>query len=316
VIMNTKGQQTVDSVEFLDPKMEVFFDKDTKIEVLADGFTWAEGPVWVSKLNGVVFTDVPNNKAYLWTKKDGLSLFLSPSGMTNHAPHSTDEGANGLTLDNEGNLILCQHGNRAVSKLKNWSFDTPEYEILVDHFEGKWLNSPNDLAINQKGEIFFTDPPYGLKDQDRDALKELDFNGIYKWSEDNNGLVLLDKSLSRPNGIALSNDEKTVYISNSDSQHSIIAAFDLENGLLKNKRTFFDGSVLAQTRQGLFDGLRVHSSGVVFATGPGGVLVLDESGKHLGTVMPGKSTANCGFDAQEDYLYLTSTDVLARIKLK
>jgi len=314
--MNTKGQQTVDSVEFLDPKMEVFFDKDTKIEVLADGFTWAEGPVWVSKLNGVVFTDVPNNKAYLWTKKDGLSLFLSPSGMTNHAPHSTDEGANGLTLDNEGNLILCQHGNRAVSKLKNWSFDTPEYEILVDHFEGKWLNSPNDLAINQKGEIFFTDPPYGLKDQDRDALKELDFNGIYKWSEDNNGLVLLDKSLSRPNGIALSNDEKTVYISNSDSQHSIIAAFDLENGLLKNKRTFFDGSVLAQTRQGLFDGLRVHSSGVVFATGPGGVLVLDESGKHLGTVMPGKSTANCGFDAQEDYLYLTSTDVLARIKLK
>lgn len=315
MIMNTKGQQTVDSVEFLDPKMEVFFDKDTKIEVLADGFTWAEGPVWVSKLNGVVFTDVPNNKAYLWTKKDGLSLFLSPSGMTNHAPHSTDEGANGLTLDNEGNLILCQHGNRAVSKLKNWSFDTPEYEILVDHFEGKWLNSPNDLAINQKGEIFFTDPPYGLKDQDRDALKELDFNGIYKWSEDN-GLVLLDKSLSRPNGIALSNDEKTVYISNSDSQHSIIAAFDLENGLLKNKRTFFDGSVLAQTRQGLFDGLRVHSSGVVFATGPGGVLVLDESGKHLGTVMPGKSTANCGFDAQEDYLYLTSTDVLARIKLK
>lgn len=315
VIMNTKGQQTVDSVEFLDPKMEVFFDKDTKIEVLADGFTWAEGPVWVSKLNGVVFTDVPNNKAYLWTKKDGLSLFLSPSGMTNHAPHSTDEGANGLTLDNEGNLILCQHGNRAVSKLKNWSFDTPEYEILVDHFEGKWLNSPNDLAINQKGEIFFTDPPYGLKDQDRDALKELDFNGIYKWSEDN-GLVLLDKSLSRPNGIALSNDEKTVYIGNSDSQNSIIAAFDLENGLLKNKRTFFDGSVLAQTRQGLFDGLRVHSSGVVFATGPGGVLVLDESGKHLGTVMPGKSTANCGFDAQEDYLYLTSTDVLARIKLK
>jgi gluconolactonase len=314
-IMNSSAQQTVGSVEFLDPKMEVFFDKKTKVEVLARGFTWAEGPVWVSKLNGVVFTDVPNNKAYLWTKKDGLSLFLSPSGMTNHAPHSTDEGANGLTLDNEGNLILCQHGNRAVSKLKNWSFDTPEYEILVDHFEGKWLNSPNDLAINQKGQIFFTDPPYGLKDQDRDALKELDFNGIYKWSQDN-GLVLLDKSLSRPNGIALSNDEKTVYIGNSDSQNSIIAAFDLENGLLKNKRTFFDGSVLAQTRQGLFDGLRVHSSGVVFATGPGGVLVLDESGKHLGTVMPGKSTANCGFDAQENYLYLTSTDVLARIKLK
>lgn len=311
----SSAQQTVGSVEFLDPKMEVFFDKDTNIEILAKGFTWAEGPVWVSKLNGVVFTDVPNNKAYLWTEEDGLSLFLSPSGMTNHAPHSSDEGANGLTLDSGGNLILCQHGNRAVSKLKNWNFDVPEYEILVDHFEGKWLNSPNDLAINQANEIFFTDPPYGLKDQDQDAIKELDFNGVYKWSK-NKGLVLLDKSLSRPNGIALSNNEKIVYIGNSDSKHNIIAAFDLENGLLKNKRTFFDGNLLAQTRSGLFDGLKVHSSGVIFATGPGGVLVLDESGKHLGSIMPGKSTANCGFNAEEDYLYLTSADMLARIKIK
>ena len=315
VVINTKGQQIFGSVEFLDPRMEVFFDRDTKIEVLAKGFTWAEGPVWVSKLNGVVFTDVPNNKAYLWTEEDGLSLFLSPSGMTNHAPHSTDEGANGLTLDNEGNLILCQHGNRAISKLKNWGFDVPDYEILVDHFEGKWLNSPNDLVINQANEIFFTDPPYGLKDQDQDAIKELDFNGVYKWSK-NEGLVLLDKSLSRPNGIALSNDEKTMYIGNSNSKHSIIAAFDVENGLLKNKRIFFDGSLLAQTRRGLFDGLKVHSSGVIFATGPGGVLVLDVSGTHLGTIMPGKSTANCVFDAEEGYLYLTSTDILARIKIK
>lgn len=315
VVINTKGQQIFGSVEFLDPRMEAFFDRDTKIEVLAKGFTWAEGPVWVSKLNGVVFTDVPNNKAYLWTEEDGLSLFLSPSGMTNHAPHSTDEGANGLTLDNEGNLILCQHGNRAISKLKNWGFDVPDYEILVDHFEGKWLNSPNDLVINQANEIFFTDPPYGLKDQDQDAIKELDFNGVYKWSK-NEGLVLLDKSLSRPNGIALSNDEKTMYIGNSNSKHSIIAAFDVENGLLKNKRIFFDGSLLAQTRRGLFDGLKVHSSGMIFATGPGGVLVLDVSGSHLGTIMPGKSTANCVFDADEGYLYLTSTDILARIKIK
>ncbi len=315
VVINTKGQQIFGSVEFLDPRMEVFFDRDTKIEVLAKGFTWAEGPVWVSKLNGVVFTDVPNNKAYLWTEEDGLSLFLSPSGMTNHAPHSTDGGANGLTLDNEGNLILCQHGNRAISKLKNWGFDVPDYEILVDHFEGKWLNSPNDLVINQANEIFFTDPPYGLKDQDQDAIKELDFNGVYKWSK-NEGLVLLDKSLSRPNGIALSNDEKTMYIGNSNSKHSIIAAFDVENGLLKNKRIFFDGSLLAQTRRGLFDGLKVHSSGVIFATGPGGILVLDVSGTHLGTIMPGKSTANCAFDAEEGYLYLTSTDIFARIKIK
>ena len=308
------AQETIGSVEFLSPKMTSLIDAEAEIEVLATGFLWAEGPVWVSKLNGVVFTDVPNNKAYLWTEEDGLSLFLSPSGMTNHAPHSTDEGANGLMLDNEGNLILCQHGNRAVSKLKNWNFDVGEYEILVDHFEGKWLNSPNDLTINQNGEIFFTDPPYGLKDQDSDALKELDFNGIYKWSEDN-GLVLLDKSLSRPNGIALSNDEKTVYIGNSDSKNSIVAAFDLQNGRLQNKRVFFDGNQLGKTRSGLFDGLKVHSSGIVFASGPGGVLVISRDGEHLGTIRPGKDTANCGFDSKEEYLYLTSSDVLARIKL-
>ena len=309
------AQKTIGSVEFLDSAMERFFDKDAKIEVLAEGFQWAEGPVWVPQLKGVIFTDVPNNKAYLWTESEGLTLFLDPSGMTGHAPHSTNEGANGLTLDATGNLILCQHGNRAVAKLKSWTFDAPEYEILVDHFEGKWLNSPNDLILNRAGEIYFTDPPYGLKGGDEDTLKELEFNGIYKWSK-TKGLQLLDKSLSRPNGIALSRDQKTVYVGNSDAKNSVVVAFDVEKEALTNKRVFFDGTVLAQTRQGLFDGLRVHSSGVVFATGPGGVLVLDQKGTHLGTVMPGKSTANCGFDSDENYLYLTSSDVLARIKLK
>ena len=119
VVINTKGQQIFGSVEFLDPKMEVFFDKDTKIEVLAKGFTWAEGPLWVPQLNGLLFTDVPENKIYLWTEKEGLKLFLSPSGMTNHAPHSANEGANGLALDSDGKLVLCQHGNRAVARLKD-----------------------------------------------------------------------------------------------------------------------------------------------------------------------------------------------------
>ena len=235
--------------------------------------------------------------------------------MTNHAPHSSNDGANGLTLDYNDKLILCQHGNRAIARLKNWSFETPEYEILVDHYKGKWLNSPNDLVFNSVGELFFTDPPYGLKNQDRDAIKELGFNGIYKWSS-SEGIELLDKSLRRPNGISLSKDEKVVYVGNSDAKNSVIVAFDLKNGKLINKRIFFDGNNLGKTRNGLFDGLKVHSSGVVFATGPGGVLLIDEEGNHLGTIMPGKSTANCGFDSNEEYLYLTSTDVLARIKLK
>ena len=311
----TNAQKTIGSIEVLDASMEDYISSNQKIEVLAEGFKWAEGPVWVSELNGVLFTDVPENKVYLWTEKEGLKLFLSPSGMTNHAPHSTEEGANGLTLDSNGNLILCQHGNRAVARLKNWSLDPAEFEYLVDHYQGKWLNSPNDLDFDKAGVLYFTDPTYGLKLQDDDPLKELDFNGIYSLSPKGE-ILLLDRSLERPNGIALSMDEKTVYVGNSFAQNSIIAAFDLKKGALKNKRVFFDGNDLQKTRRGLFDGLKVHSSGTVFATGPGGVLVLDKNGKHLGTIMPGKSTANCGFDAEENYLYLTSTDVLARVKLK
>jgi gluconolactonase len=308
-------QETLGELEFLDNKMHDFFSSDAKIEVLASGFKWAEGPVWVPELNGIVFTDVPNNKAFLWKENNGVKVFLDPSGMTNHAPHSTNEGANGLALDSEGNLILCQHGDRAVSRLKKESFNIQEFEILVDHYQGKWLNSPNDLAFNQNGELFFTDPPYGLQKQDNDPIKELGFNGIYKWSQ-KDGIKLLDSTLSRPNGIALSKDEKTVYVGNSDSKKSVIYSFDLINGMLENKQIFFDGTELGKYRKGLFDGLKVHSSGIIFATGPGGVLVIDKTGKHLGTVMPGNSTANCTFDSQENYLYLTATNVLARIKLK
>jgi len=289
--------------------------KGAKIEVLANGFSWSEGPVWVPRLNGVLFSDVPENKVYLWTESDGLVLFLNPSGMTNHAPHNANKGSNGLVLDAEGNLILCQTGDRRVAQLKSWLFDAPAFETLVDHYGEKWLNSPNDLVFNSDGELYFTDPPYGFKKQDQDVLKEISFNGIYRWSKEK-GIILLDGSLTRPNGIAFSNDEKTLYIGNSDPKNPIIAAFDHQNGKLSNKRVFFDGFVLSKTRDGLFDGLKVHSSGNLFATGPGGVLVIDPNGRHLGTILTGKNAANCSFDVEENYLYITSSDVLARIKLK
>ena len=315
ITLTLQGQETIGMIERLDPAIDKFISDNAQIEVLASGFSWAEGPVWVSHLNGILFTDVPKNTAYLWTENKGVTEFLKPSGMTNHAPHSTNEGANGLLLDAAGNLVLCQHGDRRVARLKNWSFKEPEYETLIDHYDGKWFNSPNDLVFNTKDELFFTDPPYGLKDQDRDPLKELSFNGIYKWSKEK-GITLLNKALSRPNGIAISLDEKTVYVGNSDANNPIIAAFDLVDGRLINQRVFFDAKSMEKKGMGLFDGLKVHSSGVLFATGPGGVLLITPEGKHIGTVRPGKATANCAFDKDENYLYLTSTNVLARIKLK
>ncbi|MDG1251090.1 MAG: SMP-30/gluconolactonase/LRE family protein [Flavobacteriaceae bacterium] len=308
------AQDAPQVLEILDPRMEILISKNAKIEILAEGFGWAEGPVWIPELNGILFSDVPNNKAYLWTEKKGLSLFLYPSGMTNHAPNNKSAGSNGLGLDSDGNLILCQHGDRSISRLNNWFFEEPKYDVLVDHFNGKWLNSPNDLVFDKQGSIYFTDPPYGLRNGDEDDLKELNFNGVFKWSA-REEVKLVEKNMSRPNGIALSLDEKTAYVANSDPANDVIMAFDvLEDGFL-NGRIFFDGNILSQTREGLFDGLKMHSSGIIFATGPGGVLLLDSLGVHLGTIMPGKKTANCSFDKDEQYLYLTSTDVLARIKL-
>ena len=306
---------TIGSLEFLDPAMEELIDENAQIELLAEGFDWAEGPVWVDRLNGVLFSDVPNNKVYMWNEKKGLSIFLEPSGMTNYSPTNKTDGSNGLALDKNGNLILCQHGDRTVARLKNWNFKKPSFDIIVEKYEGKRLNSPNDLVFDKSGSIYFTDPPYGLKIQDDDPLKELNFNGIYRWSE-SKGIELLSKSMKRPNGIILSEDEKTVYVGNSDKDNNVIIAFDNDKNGLVNERVFFDGNKLSKNRVGLFDGLKLHSSGIIFTTGPGGVLLLDSKGKHLGTIMPGKATANCAFDSNESYLYLTSDNVLARIKLK
>ena len=311
-----QSQKTkIGSLEFLDPRMEDLIDKNAKIELLAEGFDWAEGPVWVDRLNGVLFSDVPNNKVYMWNEKKGLSIFIEPSGMTNYSPTNKSDGSNGLALDKNGNLILCQHGDRTIARLKKWNFKNPSFDIIVEKYEGKRLNSPNDLVFDKSGSIYFTDPPYGLKIQDDDPLKELNFNGIYRWSE-SKGIELLSKSMKRPNGIILSEDEKTVYVGNSDKDNNVIIAFDNNKNGLVNERVFFDGNKLSKNRVGLFDGLKLHSSGIIFTTGPGGVLLLDSKGKHLGTIMPGKATANCAFDSDESYLYLTSDNVLARIKLK
>ena len=135
-VLAAKAQDFVGEIEQLDPDMALYISKESKIEVLANGFSWAEGPVWVPKLNGILFTDVPKNKAYLWTERQGVSLFLNPSGMTNHAPHSSSEGANGLVLDSNGVLVLCQHGDRRVARLKGgWQLEPPSYETVVDRLK-------------------------------------------------------------------------------------------------------------------------------------------------------------------------------------
>ena len=307
------GQRTLGGIESLDKEFDLLVNEDAVVEILAEGFKWSEGPVWVPELNGVLFTDVPENKAYRWDEEKGLSVFLDPSGYTAYAPNNKKSGGNGLILDKKGNLLIAQHGDRRIARVQAPLENPGEFETVVDRFKGKRFHSPNDLILTENNTLYFTDPPYGLNG-DKDSLRELDFNGVF-CLKPNGDLQLVYRGLSRPNGLAFSKDEKTLYVANSDPNRNLWMAFEIDqNGTLKNERVFFDATSFE--RPGFADGLKVHSSGAVFATGPGGVLIFSPEGKHLGTILTDVRTANCAFDANEEYLYMTSSQYLLRIKLK
>ena len=227
-------------------------------------------------------------------------------------PNNKKAGTNGLTIDSDGNLIVCMHGDRMIAKIENLNIE--KISSVIESYNNNLFNSPNDLVYDSKGNLFFTDPPYGLLKGDKDELKEIPFNGVYKLSTNGN-LELLIKNLSRPNGISISNDEKTLYVANSDNNNPIIMKYELTKEGIKNPKVFFDGKELAKKDKGLFDGLKVHPSGNVFATGPGGVLIIKENGEHIGTIRTDVRTANCTFDDDFEYLYMTSDMYLTRIKI-
>lgn len=305
--------ETTGSVERLDEQINELIPESARIEILASGFSWSEGPVWIPAINSLVFTDVPENTAYKWNETDSLSVYLKPSGYTGEK--TGKEGANGLILDTEGRLILCQHGDRRLARLAT-PLDAPasSYETIIDRYDSKRFNSPNDVIQAADGTFFFTDPPYGLQEDD---AKELDFQGVYRLDTDGS-LTLLVDSLTRPNGIALSPDEKTLYVAVSDPDAAKYHAFDLdEDWNVTGGHVLLDVTHLIgqEDRPGLPDGMVVHSSGHLFATGPGGVLVITPEGDLLGTIMTGQPTANCTLDANESTLYMTANMHLMRIKL-
>ena len=302
----------IGSVERLSPEIDNLIEKSAKIEILADGFEWSEGPVWSSQLNSVLFSDVPENVIYSWNEDKGLGTFTRPIGYSGKVPNLKKAGTNGLTIDADGNLIICMHGDRKITRLEKLNINRKV--TLVNSFDGNLLNSPNDLVYDSKGNLYFTDPPYGLLEGDNDKLKEIEFNGVYKVSP-NGDIEVLVKNLTRPNGISISNDEKILYVANSDKNNPVIMQYDLSEEGAKNPSIFFDGRELTKKDIGLFDGLKVHPTGNVFATGPGGVLVIKENGEHIGTIRTEVRTANCAFDENFQYLYMTSDMFLTRIKL-
>ena len=303
---------TLGSIERLDPRFDALVPKDAEIEVLASGFEWAEGPVWVKRDGAILFSDIPRNRVNRWKQGEGLSTYFEPAGFTGPGAYGSERGSNGLTLDGQGNLISCEHGDRRVSRLTSGGGK----RTVADNYKGKRFNSPNDVAVHSSGAIYFTDPPYGLPKGFDDERRELDFCGVYRVTPDGTVTLLCD-TMTRPNGICFSPDEKRLYVAQSDPQAPIWKVFNVQaDGTLDAGKTFFDGMKLFKERKkGLPDGLKVDTQGNVFATGPGGVLVIAADGTHLGTILTGQATANCGFGDDGKTLYMTADSHLCRVKL-
>jgi gluconolactonase len=309
---DTESYPTLGEIVRIDPQLDALVPADAKIEVLAGGFDWSEGPVWVPRDGGyLLFSDLPPNSIMKWVEGKGISLFLKPAGYTGAAPYGGEPGSNGLALDRDGNLTLCEHGDRRMSRM-TWDGGK---RTLVDNYQGKRLNSPNDQVWHSSGDLYFTDPPYGLPRRWDDRRRELDFCGVYRLSPDGE-LTLLTKEMTRPNGIALSPDEKTLYVAQSDSEAAIWKAFPLnDDGTLGTGRVLLDVTDKVRQHKGLPDGMAVDAAGNLFATGPGGVWVLSPEGKPLGRIDTKEATANCCFGGPNgSTLYITADMWLCRVK--
>lgn len=305
-------------IERLDPAFDQLVAVDAKLEKLAEGFTWSEGPVWFQ--GALLFSDVPKNVIYRWKPGAtvgavmGADVFLQPSGMLTPIPGFREPGSNGLALDRQGRLLVAQHGERRIARYEPGN-GGGKFVVLADRFEGKRFNSPNDLAVRKSGEIYFTDPPYGLEGIDKSPLRELPFHGVFRVATDGK-VSLLAKEMRFPNGIAFSPDEKTLYVGSTDGRASRLVAFDVKaDGTLANERTFFDpAAVIKDGTRGGCDGLKVDREGNLWTSGPGGILIISPAGKLLGRLLTGQPTANCAWGDDGGTLYITANMFLVRVK--
>jgi len=312
-----KTPATSRHIERLDPALDKLLDADAKIEVIAQGLSWCEGPAWVRDGNFLLFSDIPNNAIMRWDAEKGARLSIKPAGYTGNDPRGGESGSNGLAVDKVGNLILCQHGDRRVARLNSdWDEPKPKYITLADRYEGKRLNSPNDLVIDSRDGIFFTDPPYGLEKGMDDPKKELPFQGVYRINSAGE-LKLLTKDIERPNGIGLSPDEKTLYVANSHDARPVILAYDLkEDATLANQREFYDARKSSGKLPGACDGLTVDKDGNVWATIPGGVGIFTPDGKQLGLIATGDRTANVEFGEDGSTLFICANHNVLKVPTK
>jgi gluconolactonase len=310
--LQAQSPRTIGKIERLDAALDQLVPADAVIEVLAEGFEWSEGPVWVPRMQSLLFSDIPRNQIVAWNAEKGISIFLEPSGYTGSEQFQQGEpGTNGLVLDSEGRLVMCCHGDRVIRRREHDGSMT----ILASRYQGQRFNSPNDLVYHSSGDLYFTDPPYGLPGGLEGPNAELAWCGVYRLSPDGT-VTLMTKAMTLPNGIGLSPDEKTLYVAQSDPRSAIWREFPLRGEkTLGEGRVFFDATQwVGKERPGLPDGLTVDADGNVWATGPGGVLVFSPAGKLLGVLNTGQATANCTFGDDGQTLFITADMYLCRVR--
>ena len=282
--------------------------------MIGDGFLWSEGPVWVKNGGYLLFSDVPANTIYKWKEGEKITAFLKPSGYTGTMPYSDEPGSNGLIINNLGQLISCEHGDRRISAMP-LAFGGKI--TLADNYMGKRFNSPNDIVQKSNGDYYFTDPPYGMPKKENDPSRETPLFGVYRIGK--NGVVsIVIKDLTRPNGLAFSPDEKTLYVAQSDPEKAYLMAYPvLADGKVGKGEIFFDATpMVKQGLKGLPDGLKIDKKGNIFTTGPGGILIISPLGKLLGKIETGEATANCAFGNDGSVLYITADMYLLRMQTK
>lgn len=301
--------------EIYDDSVQALLENQPALEVLADGLGWPEGPLWVEELNSLLFSDIEQNKIYRWQNEEGLSVYVSPSGHNPDGVNASWRGSNALLVNN-GELIIASQGGRTLMKM-NAPLNSPKpaYSHIVERFQGKKLNSPNDLLMDSAGNIYFTDPPYGLDGFETSPALELDFFGVYRLTT-TGMLELLVHDLKKPNGIALDEKGRKLLVSDSHPGKSQIMIYDLkDDGGVRNGKLFFDAVAYEKQGPGSTDGLEIHSSGMIFATMPNGVGILNWDGKLLAYLAMGQVT-NVAFNPDESMLFITGPEHLYRMQLK
>ncbi|MBE7173600.1 MAG: SMP-30/gluconolactonase/LRE family protein [Williamsia sp.] len=304
-------------IEQVDPALQSLVKKDARIQIIAGGLDWSEGPLWIESKKMLLFSDVPQNIIYKWTEKGGKETYLTPSGYTGTIPRGGETGSNGLVLDPEGRLVICQHGDRRMARM-NAPLDKPQsaFTTLADNYKGKKFDSPNDAVYHRNGDLYFTDPPYGLEQKEKDPRKEAPYQGVYRVSKGGQ-ITLLTDTLTRPNGLAFFPGYTKLLIANSDPEKPYWYLFDVNGeGLPTNPKIFHDATAASKKAEGLPDGLKIDHNGNVFATGPGGVWIFNAAGKLLGKIRTKTIASNCSFSTDQKTLYVTADEYVLKVGLR